>query len=104
VYHVQGIDTVVVVLFNHLGKGEEKMNIILWIVSGVIAGWLTGMIVKGKGYGLLGDLIIGLLGGLVGGWVAGLIGISAGSWLGNVAIAVLGGVILVAVVRVLRRA
>jgi uncharacterized membrane protein YeaQ/YmgE (transglycosylase-associated protein family) len=80
------------------------MNIILWIISGVIAGWLTGMIVKGKGFGLLGDLVIGLLGGLVGGWVSGLIGISASSWLGNIAIAVLGGVILVAVVRVLRRA
>lgn len=80
------------------------MNLILWIASGVIAGWLTGMIVKGKGYGLLGDLIIGLLGGLVGGWVSTLIGISARGWLGNVAIAVLGGVILVAVVRVLRRA
>jgi uncharacterized membrane protein YeaQ/YmgE (transglycosylase-associated protein family) len=80
------------------------MNIILWIISGVVAGWLTGMIVKGRGFGLLGDLVIGLLGGLVGGWVSQLIGISAQGWLGSVLIAVLGGVILVAVVRILRKA
>jgi len=47
------------------------MNILIWIITGVIAGWLTGMVMKGRGYGILGDLIIGLLGGVIGGWLLG---------------------------------
>ena len=80
------------------------MGIIIWIIGGIIAGWLTGLIMKGKGFGLIGDLVIGLLGGLLGGWLASLIGLSATSWLGQILVAVAGGVILVAVVRALRRA
>ena len=80
------------------------MGIIIWIIGGIIAGWLTGLIMKGKGFGLIGDLVIGLLGGLIGGWLASLIGLSATSWLGQILVAVAGGVILVAVVRALRRA
>jgi uncharacterized membrane protein YeaQ/YmgE (transglycosylase-associated protein family) len=80
------------------------MNFVIWILSGILAGWLTGVVMKGRGYGLIGDLIIGLLGGLVGGWLAGLIGLSPSSWLGQILVAVGGGVVLVAVIRALRRA
>ncbi|MEJ2549838.1 MAG: GlsB/YeaQ/YmgE family stress response membrane protein [Anaerolineales bacterium] len=80
------------------------MNILIWIVSGIIAGWLTGLIMKGKGYGLLGDLVIGVLGGILGGWIFGLIGLSSTNWLGNIGVAVAGGVILVIILRTLRRA
>jgi len=79
------------------------MNIILWLVSGVVAGWLTGLIMKGRGYGLIGDLIVGLLGGLVGGFLAGKIGLEASSWIGQILVAVGGGVVLVAALRFLRR-
>ena len=47
------------------------MDSLIWILAGVVAGWLTGLVVKGRGYGLVGDLIMGFLGGLVGGWLAG---------------------------------
>jgi uncharacterized membrane protein YeaQ/YmgE (transglycosylase-associated protein family) len=80
------------------------MRILIWIISGIIAGWLTGLIVRGRGFGLVGDLIIGLLGGLIGGWLFGLLGIAATSWVGEILAAVLGGVVLVAVIRTLRRA
>jgi uncharacterized membrane protein YeaQ/YmgE (transglycosylase-associated protein family) len=80
------------------------MNFLVWIITGIIAGWLTGMVVKGKGYGLSGDLVIGLLGGVLGGWLFGLVGYSATNWLGQVLVAFVGGVVLVAIVRVLRRA
>ena len=80
------------------------MSFLIWIVSGVIAGWLAGLLVKGRGFGLLGDLVIGLLGGLVGGWLAGLFGLHSVSWLGNVVTAAVGGVVLVSIVRILRRA
>jgi len=80
------------------------MHILVWIISGIIAGWLTGLVVRGEGFGLVGDLIIGLLGGLIGGWLFGLLGIATTSWVGEIVAAVVGGVVLVAVIRALRRA
>lgn len=80
------------------------MNILIWIVSGIVAGWLAGVLVRGAGFGILGDLIIGLIGGLLGGWVFGLVGVSASSWIGQVLVAAVGGVLLVIIIRMLRRA
>ncbi len=79
------------------------MNILIWIVSGIVAGWIAGLLVRGRGFGLIGDLIIGLLGGLIGGWLAGLFGIQASSWITQVLVAALGGVVLVAIIRLVRR-
>lgn len=80
------------------------MHILVWIISGLLAGWLTGMIVKGQGFGLIGDLVIGLSGGLLGGWLFSLFGVSASNWLGEILVAVVGGIVLVAIIRTLRRA
>ena len=79
------------------------MNILLWLISGIIAGWLTGVVMKGGGFGLIGDLIVGLLGGLIGGFLAGLVGVEPTNWLGQILIAVLGGVVLVVILRMVRR-
>ena len=79
------------------------MHVLAWIVVGVIAGWITGLIVKGRGYGLVGDLIIGLLGGLIGGWLFSRFGWTAMTWLGEIIVAIVGGVVLVTIVRLLRR-
>jgi uncharacterized membrane protein YeaQ/YmgE (transglycosylase-associated protein family) len=49
---------------------EFKMGLLSWIVVGLIAGWLAGMVMKGGGYGVIGDIIVGVVGGLLGGWVA----------------------------------
>ena len=46
------------------------MGIVSWIVVGLLAGWLAGLVVKGGGYGLIGDIIIGVIGALLGGWIA----------------------------------
>ncbi|MGD0613244.1 MAG: GlsB/YeaQ/YmgE family stress response membrane protein [Anaerolineales bacterium] len=46
------------------------MGILSWIVVGLIAGWLAGLIVKGSGYGCIGDIVVGVIGGLLGGWIA----------------------------------
>lgn len=80
------------------------MNILIWIISGIVAGWLAGMFVKGSGFGILGDLIVGLIGGLLGGWVFGMLGVSASSLLGQILVAAVGGVLLVLILRMLRRA
>ena len=79
------------------------MNILIWIISGVVAGWIAGLLVRGRGFGLIGDLIVGLVGGLIGGWLAGLLGIQASSLIAQVLVAALGGVVLVAIIRMVRR-
>jgi len=49
---------------------ELRMGILSWIVVGLIAGWLAGLVVKGGGYGCVGDIIVGVIGGVLGGWIA----------------------------------
>jgi uncharacterized membrane protein YeaQ/YmgE (transglycosylase-associated protein family) len=73
-------------------------GIIAWIVIGLIAGWLAGVIMPGKGYGLIGDLILGLVGALVGGFIVGLFvpNETFGFW-GSLIIALIGACILVAI-------
>jgi len=81
------------------------MGLLYWIIVGLIAGWLAGQVMKGGGYGVLADIILGILGGIVGGWVFGALGIWAdGGMLGSIIVAFVGAVILVAVTRVLKRA
>ena len=79
------------------------MQIIIWLIGGIVAGWLTGRLMKGRGFGLVGDLVVGLLGGAVGGWLGGLLGIQASNWIGQIIVAVIGGVILVSALRFVRR-
>ncbi len=73
-------------------------GIIAWIVIGLLAGWLAGVIMPGKGYGLVGDLIVGLIGALIGGFIVGLLapGTSFG-FIGSLVIALIGACILVAI-------
>ena len=81
------------------------MGFIIWIVVGLIAGWLAGQVMKGGGYGVLLDIILGILGGVLGGWVFGLLGIwPGGGILGAIIVSFVGAVILVAITRLLKRA
>jgi uncharacterized membrane protein YeaQ/YmgE (transglycosylase-associated protein family) len=81
------------------------MNIIYWILVGLIAGWLAGKVMKGGGYGILVDIILGILGGILGGWLFGVLGISIGGGLiGSIIVAFIGAVILVAITRLIKRA
>jgi uncharacterized membrane protein YeaQ/YmgE (transglycosylase-associated protein family) len=86
-------------------KEEAQMGFIIWIVVGLIAGWLAGQVMKGGGYGVLVDIILGILGGVLGGWVFGLLGIwPGGGILGAIIVSFVGAVILVAITRLLKRA
>ena len=81
------------------------MNFLAWIVVGLIAGWLAGQVMKGGGYGLLVDIILGILGGFLGGWIFGLLGIGAGGgMIGSIIVAFIGAVILVGITRLIKRA
>jgi uncharacterized membrane protein YeaQ/YmgE (transglycosylase-associated protein family) len=79
-------------------------GLISWIVVGLIAGWLAGKVMKGGGYGVLADIVLGILGGIVGGWVFGMLGLHAGGLVGSIVVAFVGAVILVWIVRKVKRA
>jgi uncharacterized membrane protein YeaQ/YmgE (transglycosylase-associated protein family) len=79
-------------------------GLIWWIVVGLIAGWLAGQVMKGGGYGVLADIVLGILGGILGGWLFGQMGIGAGSTIGSIVVAFVGAVILVGITRLLKRA
>jgi len=75
-------------------------GILAWVVVGLLAGWLAGLITRAKGFGCIGNLIVGLLGAAIGGVLFSLLGITdrAGFW-GSVAVATLGAIILLAIAR-----
>ncbi|MGB6387317.1 MAG: GlsB/YeaQ/YmgE family stress response membrane protein [Terriglobales bacterium] len=81
------------------------MLYLVWVVLiGILAGWLAGQITKGRGFGLLGDLIVGILGSLLGSFLFGLFGIVAFSLLGRLVMAVLGAIVLLWLIRKIKKA
>jgi len=85
--------------------GFSAHGLIAWIVIGVVAGWLAGMLVKGGGFGLIGDLIVGIIGAIAGGWLAGKFGIHIGTgMISSIITAAIGAILLLVVIRLVRRA
>ncbi len=80
------------------------MHWIWFILIGAVAGWLAGVITRGRGFGLLGDLILGVIGALVGGFLFGLLGLAAYGLIGSLVTATVGAIVLLALVRVLKSA
>jgi len=78
---------------------------LLWtILIGIVAGWLAGLIVKGRGMGILIDLVVGVVGSLLGGFIAGIIGLAAYGLIARLLIATLGAVLLLLLVRAIKKA
>jgi len=80
-----------------------NQNLILFLVVGLVAGWLAGRIMKGAGFGLVGDLIVGVIGAFIGVWLFGLLGISAGGIIGLLVVALVGALVLLYVIRMVKR-
>ena len=80
------------------------MNIIIFLLIGLVAGWLAGVLVKGGGFGVLGDIIIGVVGALLGGWLFSVFGIAAWGLLGQIIVATIGAVVLLFLIRLIKRA
>jgi uncharacterized membrane protein YeaQ/YmgE (transglycosylase-associated protein family) len=79
-------------------------GIIAWLFIGAIAGWLAGVLVKGGGFGLLTDILIGIVGAFIGGWLAGLSGVGIGGGvLPSIVTATIGAVVLLLILRLIRR-
>jgi uncharacterized membrane protein YeaQ/YmgE (transglycosylase-associated protein family) len=82
------------------------MSILAWIVLGLIAGWLAGQVMKGGGYGLIGDLVLGIIGAIVGGFLTGVLlgrDMVNGFNIESIVVAFIGAVILIAVSRAFSR-
>lgn len=80
------------------------MYFVWWILVGLVAGWATGKIMRGAGYGVLADIGLGILGGFVGGMLTRSLGFyQTGGLIPSILIAILGAVVVVVVVRLLRK-
>jgi uncharacterized membrane protein YeaQ/YmgE (transglycosylase-associated protein family) len=79
-------------------------NLIWLLLVGLIAGWAAGHIMKGGGYGVVMDIVLGIIGAVVGGWLMGLLGIHAGGFIGTIIVAIFGAVVLIWITRLLKRA
>jgi uncharacterized membrane protein YeaQ/YmgE (transglycosylase-associated protein family) len=83
----------------------DATTIIVWLVVGAIAGWLAGQVVKGSGFGLVGDIVVGIVGAVIAGWLFPYLGISLGGGIiGAIIAALIGAVILLVIIRLVRRA
>ena len=79
-------------------------SIVIFLVVGAIAGWLAGVVMKGGGFGLVGDIVVGIVGAVIGGWLFGLFGITAGGLVGAIITAFVGACVLLFVIRLIKKA
>src|SRR5713226_6973170 len=72
-------------------------NVLWWLIIGLIAGFLASRVMRGGGYGLIGDIVVGLIGALIGGFLADLLGLGSFGLLGTIIVAFIGACILIAI-------
>ena len=81
------------------------MQFVWFILIGLVAGWLAGQFMKGGGFGMVGDIVVGVLGALLGGWLFSALGISSGgSLIGSIIVATIGAIVLIFLLRLIKRA
>ncbi len=78
--------------------------ILIWLLIGAIAGWLAGIIVKGYGFGIVGNIVVGIIGAVLGGWLLGILGLGTYGIVGTIVSATIGAVVLLLLLRFLRKA
>ena len=80
------------------------MDIVWFLIIGIVAGWLAGKIMRGGGFGLIGDLVVGVIGALLGGFLFGLLGLSANGLVGSLVTATVGAIVLLFLIHLIKRA
>ena len=81
------------------------MELLYFLLIGLVAGWLAGLLVKGGGFGIVGDMVMGVLGAFLGGFLFNSLGLSAGGgMLGSIIVATIGAIVLILLLRLIRRA
>lgn len=83
---------------------HSRMEIIWFLLVGLVAGWIAGEIVRGHGFGVLGNIVVGLVGALIGGYLFSFLGINTYGVVGSVLMAVAGAVVLLLIVNAVRGA
>ena len=81
----------------------DLTSLLIFLAIGAVAGWLAGVIMKGGGFGLLGDIVIGIIGAVIGGFVFGLLGISANGLIGSIVTTTVGAMVLLFIVRLVKK-
>ncbi|HEX3810401.1 MAG TPA: GlsB/YeaQ/YmgE family stress response membrane protein [Rhizomicrobium sp.] len=80
-------------------------SLLIFLLIGAVAGWLAGQIMKGGGFGLIGDIIVGIIGAFIGGWLFGVLGVGIGGGIiGEIIAATVGAIILILIIRLIKRA
>ncbi len=82
----------------------DVTSLIIFLAIGAVAGWLAGLLVKGYGFGLIGNIIVGIIGAFVGGFLADMVGLSASGIIGSIILAVVGAVVLLFVIGLFKKA
>ncbi|MGA9851963.1 MAG: GlsB/YeaQ/YmgE family stress response membrane protein [Gammaproteobacteria bacterium] len=77
--------------------------LILFLIIGAIAGWLAGLVVKGRGFGLLGDIVVGIVGAIIGGYLLAIIGFVAWGLIGSLITAFIGAVVLLFIIKLIKK-
>lgn len=81
----------------------DLMSFLIFLALGALAGWLAGLIMKGGGFGIWVNIIVGIVGAVIGGWVFGLLGIYTDSLIGSIITAVVGAVILLFIIGLIKK-
>ncbi|WP_433829138.1 GlsB/YeaQ/YmgE family stress response membrane protein [Flavobacterium anhuiense] len=79
------------------------MDFLYFLLIGAISGWLAGQIWKGRGFGIIGNIVVGIVGGFIGGWIAGKLGIGGGGLLWQILIAVGGAWVLLFIISFIKK-
>lgn len=79
------------------------MNFIAFLIIGALAGWIAGNVMKGKGFGLLGNMLVGIVGAFVGGFLFGLLGLASYGFIGSLVTATVGAIVLIYVVSLIKK-
>jgi len=77
-------------------------GLIIFLIVGAVAGWLAGTLMKGRGFGVLGNILVGIVGAIIGGFLFGSLGIHAGGMIGSIITATVGAVVLLFVVKLIK--
>src|SRR3989442_10264405 len=78
-------------------------GLIWWLIVGLIAGFLASVVMRGGGYGVVGDIVVGIVGAIIGGFLANLLGLGASGLIGTIVVAFIGACILIAILRAVSR-
>jgi uncharacterized membrane protein YeaQ/YmgE (transglycosylase-associated protein family) len=79
-------------------------DLIWWVVVGLVAGWAAGKIMRGGGYGVAMDIVLGIVGAVVGGWLLGALGFHSYGLIGTIVVAIIGAIFLIWLTRLLKKA